>query len=263
MSSPSDASDSGTGNPIDYENLDFTDSDFTFNDFTPPACSFYTDYRGKQIYRYDSGLLQLPVASETVDGSEECELVRVHAPIGQRVVQFTCENEGLPPKIPDALQDVGPNEKLITAVVTFDFPVPLTSGLGYAYRAHGEYTYASKKPWIPQGPTNASAASPSVIPNGGIGGDGTAFPMGIMPMIKSAVNATGNATGVTAFRTANFVSGEQTIVNGGNDDEAAVCPDVDTPPAEPATGSEAGIGPLDFEGERDPGNVGGGGEGPF
>lgn len=233
MSSPSDADDTGPDNPEGYENLEFTDSDFTFNDFQNQTCGFYTDYRGKQIYRYDSGILQLPVASETVDGTIECELVQVYAPIGQRIVQFTAENEGLPPKMPDPFQDINENEVVITAVVTWDFPVPLPSGLGYAYRAQGEYTYASKKPWVP-----TAGGGSTKFANGGIQGGATGFPMGLMPMMKSAVNGTGNSTGVTACPSSRFVH-DPPIVETDNDDILAVCPNADAPESGPATGTNA------------------------
>ena len=108
----------------------------------------YLDYRMDVGYNYSPGILQLPVADPKLDGSVECEIVRVCSPFGVKVVSWSASRDGAWPTIPDPFA-VDPNSVLVDAVITPRKPTILAGGVGHCYVITGTYYYALKKPVKP------------------------------------------------------------------------------------------------------------------
>jgi hypothetical protein len=162
----------------------------TDNDFVEQLGSIYTDYQCTQSYFYNSGILQLPVAADSQDGTQACEFVQVAAPYGQRVVNWTTEREGLTPEIPDPFKDINANEVLLRAVVTSTAPVPMILGNAYSYQMNGTYTYGSTNPWRP-GASNGGLLGGGFLPIGKltpiVKSDGTSKDTNVFPTDRRCV----------------------------------------------------------------------------
>jgi hypothetical protein len=102
---------------------------------------FYQNYAAVHTYDRDEGLLMLPVAGEPVDGDPPVEIVRVHAPLGARRVEFTAKKLGTPPVVPHPEYLGDSNDVLAGDSVVVSQPSPVLNGTGYRWTVSGVYTY--------------------------------------------------------------------------------------------------------------------------
>jgi hypothetical protein len=93
-------------------------------------------------YKWDSGVLDCPVAYHQADPSNTATAAAVQAskPQGRKVVTFHMRRQGAAPQIPDP-NSAAANEKLLTADVVLKEPNPSADGGNYLYEAKGVYVY--------------------------------------------------------------------------------------------------------------------------
>lgn len=163
-------SEGGQKNGVEITDLDEFENDFA----DQPAGRYTQKLVSTQNYHYKSGIIQLPVSDDAIDGSIASEMIQLECPTGLRVVNFIAEREGLAPDVPDALLDINDNEVLLEAVITVVNPPPLIMGTSYAYRVEGVYTYASKYPWRPTQSGDIRADDKSIL----------GIPWGQLPVLK-------------------------------------------------------------------------------
>lgn len=95
-------------------------------------------------YEWNEGLVQLPLAGEKNDGSLPCAIIRLHSPIGVKVVAWSIESVDAP-KIPHPA-DVEPGSVFLRSSISGQVPVVDASGNHKCWRLSGTYYYALKTP---------------------------------------------------------------------------------------------------------------------
>jgi len=120
----------------------------------------YTTDACEASYRWDSGLVQMPIAGNgngptlqagavNADGSTTppatCVFVRIHQPIGQRIVNFRYVRRGQKPVIP-APEPENDNQVFLTGEVIETNPRVLGDLVTVEYEVYGRYIYGLKRP---------------------------------------------------------------------------------------------------------------------
>lgn len=93
-------------------------------------------------YDYDSGLLQGPNAG---DSSISCTIVKVHNPIGQKIVRYSATRNGVQPLVP-APESTDPNCVLLLARVIPEQPYLDPGARTFIYHVEATYVYALLEP---------------------------------------------------------------------------------------------------------------------
>ena len=102
-----------------------------------PARSAYQKYEVDNVVSVSSGLLVLPVASETGD----TVVVRVHGGLSKRTVHYDIVKQGNPPVLP--LPQDTDLDTLVTSQVNVMTPTPNENTGTYDWRAEGKYEYVT------------------------------------------------------------------------------------------------------------------------
>lgn len=102
-------------------------------------------------YQWDTGWAQVPTAGpDPADpATPSCQLVKLHASYGTKVVRYWAVRDGAQPALPSPVPSPGAggdNLKLLSAAVTPSVPEPLDGGTAYRYEVRGEYRYALLSP---------------------------------------------------------------------------------------------------------------------
>lgn len=108
-----------------------------------PGSAVYTYYAVCTTYRYDGGVLQVPVAGPP-EQKETCEIVNVGKPTMVKVVEWAAQRAGSYPAIPDPTPTDPYNEVLATADVQ-PFSAELTASGQEVWKCRGVYTYFLKR----------------------------------------------------------------------------------------------------------------------
>lgn len=106
------------------------------NSYDFPGSSAYRKYEVNNVHRIISGVLVLPVASE----SSQSVQVRMHGGQGVRRIKFDIAKEGNPPVVPLPSDTVG-DDALISADVNILTPTPNDQLGSYNWIVRGEYEY--------------------------------------------------------------------------------------------------------------------------
>src|SRR5688572_17523723 len=93
-------------------------------------------------YQRDEGLLMLPIAGEPDEGDPLVDVVRVHSPIGMRVVSWDEKKRGNPPLCPDPNYTGGTgNDVLFNTGINVRMPGPQAEAAWFNWHVCGEYAY--------------------------------------------------------------------------------------------------------------------------
>ena len=107
----------------------------------------YTRYAHRIIYRYVSGKGQMPLAA----ASGEARIVTKHAPVMQKVIQWTAKRRNWPPTLPSP-EPTSANDELAEATITASAPTLTEDAQGVESEITGEYIYLMKSPvWVADG----------------------------------------------------------------------------------------------------------------
>ncbi len=111
--------------------------------------AFYKDYEFVSNFQREEGLLVVPLCVEPGDGFPSVELVRVHAPWGQRVVEWKSGKEETPPVVPHPVNPQNANDVLLGTEVGVTLPSISTNQLAYNWALGGVYRYVQTTPRSP------------------------------------------------------------------------------------------------------------------
>ena len=95
-------------------------------------------------YKRDEGLLMLPVAGPAGVGEDPVEIVRVHAPVGYRTVDWKIHKRGNPPVCPNPNYSGTGNDVLCETAVDVNMPGLTVEGALYDWNVKGSYTYIQR-----------------------------------------------------------------------------------------------------------------------
>jgi len=139
------------------------------NVFTQDALAApYDHFDCQEIWRYRSGLVQMPVAAgpmtpPTTGGVKTpCEFVRVHAPTSTLVVKFEAVRKGVPPVIPSPVPN-DPNRVLLDALVVTGVPARLADTSVPVFRTCGTYVYGLIAPLVPASEVIPGPEGPYIV----------------------------------------------------------------------------------------------------
>lgn len=146
------------------------------------------DYQSEQTYKYDRGLVTMPVAG-AVPGRK---IIRLHGGYGTRIVEWTASRAGKPPVIP-ALADTG-RDVVLGGDVTTVLPVPTGNGPGFLWRVSGRYEFAQYEPRVAGTHTIVAGSYPyGIVPNDAVAnaicGPGRAAISGLDPDVDDLPDA--------------------------------------------------------------------------
>jgi hypothetical protein len=102
---------------------------------------FYKQYKMVSDFEYQSGLLVVPLAVEPGSGLPAVELVRVHAPSGERAVAFDAEKDQTPPGVPDPNYSGASNDVFLEGNVGVALPSVGNDQTSYRWHVQGVYRY--------------------------------------------------------------------------------------------------------------------------
>lgn len=146
------------------------------------------DYRSRQDYQYESGVVMMPTAGATAGH----KLIRLHGGYGKRIVEWTASRTGKPPVIP-ALADAG-RDKVLAGDVQVDLPVPTGDGPGFVWTVSGRYEFAQYSPRLAGTTTLMGGGYPYLLaPNDAVAtanaGPGLAAIAGLDPAVDDVPHA--------------------------------------------------------------------------
>ncbi len=112
------------------------------------ARALYQTYRSKNVYRYNSGLLQAGVAAGKTDangGVTRSRILRTQSPTGLRFFIWVVERVGKKPLLPHP-ESLDKNETLNDATINVYDPEIDATAKTITYRVEGEYIYLLLEP---------------------------------------------------------------------------------------------------------------------
>lgn len=117
----------------------------TFRD-TVQAANYIGEGSGQTTrYPHFEGLAMLPMANATGGNAGSLEVVRLHAPVRTRVIQFDWAKSNTPPLIPKPAPNG--NEYIVSSEMVFELPTVMTDNATLQWHATGTHTYIEKLPW--------------------------------------------------------------------------------------------------------------------
>jgi hypothetical protein len=125
----------------------------------------YPEWSQQIAYCYQQGILQCPVAGPV---GTPCEMIQLHAPIGQKHVPFRIQRQGGRPALPSTVP-MNSNEVLANVVIKPSAAIPMTDGSA-AMCVEGHYEFALRVPLtdndpLPYGrPPIPAAGNPCILP---------------------------------------------------------------------------------------------------
>lgn len=114
------------------------------SDFYDPQGPLYRRYNLESRFDRDEGLLVLPLAVAGTGNPTDRKVIRVHAPVAYRVVDWDILKDGSPPLIPAHITTPSGDEPLASSI-TAVMPVG-DSQTSFAYLMRGRYTYVQPSP---------------------------------------------------------------------------------------------------------------------
>lgn len=152
----------------------------------------YEDSQQSSHYSRDLGLLVLPVAGP--DGSAP-RVIKTHAVVGYRTVDFDYKKRGTPPMFP-TMQDTPSGDSILAGDLSFAMTVG-GQQQQYGYAVKGQYGYVQNGPLNPYDPSNQPDSQsqdfdPPTLPltdvSYGPRGNYSIYETGRMPFIPLYVN---------------------------------------------------------------------------
>jgi hypothetical protein len=104
----------------------------------------YSSYQLETSYQMDNGYRQLSVGTAAPG---PCELVKLHAAIGRKIITFSITRKSKRPVVP-AIDPDTTDQVLESAIITPSAPQPTADGSNVEYGVTGVYTYLLLTPLI-------------------------------------------------------------------------------------------------------------------